>query len=52
MRVQEVKRRFSVGLPRDIVAQAGLKKGDSVTVNFNERGNIELKAVKSRVDRA
>lgn len=46
MKIQESKGRFSISIPKEIVQQAGLSKGSIVSVNFNERGNIEIKKLK------
>ncbi len=45
VKIQEVKDRFFCSIPKEYIAQARWKKGDQVTVSFNERGNIELKKV-------
>ena len=45
VKIQEVKDRFFITLPKEYVAQAKWKKGTEVTVSFNERGNLELKKV-------
>lgn len=44
--IQESGRQFTVTIPREYVLQAKLKKGDPVTVSFNERGNSELAKVR------
>lgn len=43
--LQHNKRQFSVTIPAEYVDQAALKKGDRLTISFNERGNLELKKV-------
>jgi antitoxin component of MazEF toxin-antitoxin module len=45
-KVQLFKGRYSITIPQEYVQQAQWVKGDTVTVSFNERGNIELKKVK------
>lgn len=45
VKIQQVKDRFFISVPKEYIAQANWKKGDDVTVSFNERGNIELKKV-------
>ena len=45
VKLQEVKQKFSVTIPKEYIAQAKWQKGDDLTVSFNERGNIELKKV-------
>ena len=37
---------YTVTIPKEYVEQAGLKKGDTLTISFNERGNLELSKVK------
>ena len=45
VKLQEVKDRFFITIPKEYIQQAGWKKGEVVTVSFNERGNIEIKKV-------
>jgi len=45
VKLQEVKNRFFISIPKEYVLQSRLKKGDTLSVSFNERGNIELKKV-------
>ena len=45
VKLQLVKDRYFVTIPKEYVQQAKLKKGDPLTVSFNERGNLELKKV-------
>ena len=45
-KIQYNQNQYTVTIPKEYVEQAGLKKGDVVTVSFNERGNLELKKVK------
>ena len=40
VKIQEVKGRFSITLPKDIVEQLGLKKGDPLFINFDKRLNV------------
>ena len=47
VKLQQHKRQFFVTIPKVYVDQAKLKKGDDITVSFNERGNLELAKVKS-----
>jgi antitoxin component of MazEF toxin-antitoxin module len=46
VKLQQTKRQFTVTIPKDYVDQAQLKKGDNLTISFNERGNLELAKVK------
>lgn len=45
-KLQAYNKQFTISIPKEYVDQAGWKKGDTITVSFNERGNIELKKVK------
>ena len=42
VKLQLTKRQFTVTIPKVYVDQAQLKKGDNLTISFNERGNLEL----------
>lgn len=42
VKLQQVKRQFTVTIPKVYADQAKLKKGDDMTISFNERGNLEL----------
>lgn len=46
VKLQQMKRQFTVTIPKIYVDQAKLKKGDDLTISFNERGNLELCKVK------
>jgi len=46
VKIQNVKDRFFVTVPKEYAEQAGLSKGDTMTWSFNERGNLELAKVK------
>jgi antitoxin component of MazEF toxin-antitoxin module len=46
VKLQQMKRQYTVTIPTVYVKQAKLKKGDDLTVSFNERGNLELSKVK------
>ena len=46
VKLQQTKRQYTVTIPQPYVEQAKLKKGDQLTVSFNERGNLELSKVK------
>ena len=46
VKLQQTKRQFTVTIPKAYVDQAKLKKGDDLTISFNERGNLELSKVK------
>jgi antitoxin component of MazEF toxin-antitoxin module len=48
VKIQEYKNQYFVTIPKDYVEQAKWSKGDSLTVSFNERGNIELKKVEKK----
>jgi len=45
VKLQELKGRFFISIPKEYVKQTKLEKGDSLTISFNERGNLELKKV-------
>jgi len=42
-KLQYNQQQYSITIPKEYVTQMGLKKGDVLTVSFNERGNLELK---------
>lgn len=46
VKIQYNKNQYTITIPKEYISQAGLSKGDSVTVSFNERGNLELMKVK------
>lgn len=46
VKLQYTNGQHTVTIPREYVMQAGLQKGDVLTVSFNERGNLEFKKVK------
>ena len=46
VKLQKVKKQYTVTIPEGYVIQAGWKKGDTLTISFNERGNLELAKVK------
>ena len=46
VKLQQTKRQFTVTIPKVYVDQAKFKKGDDLTISFNERGNLELCKVK------
>lgn len=46
VKIQEIKGRFFVSIPKEYIHQSNLKKGDVVTVSYNERGNLELQKLK------
>jgi len=45
VKLQQNKKQFFITIPKVYVMQAKLKKGDNLTVSFNERGNLELAKV-------
>jgi bifunctional DNA-binding transcriptional regulator/antitoxin component of YhaV-PrlF toxin-antitoxin module len=45
-KIQFNQKQFTLTIPKEYIEQAGLKKGDIVTVSFNERGNLEIKKLK------
>jgi bifunctional DNA-binding transcriptional regulator/antitoxin component of YhaV-PrlF toxin-antitoxin module len=45
VKIQYNQQQYTVTIPKEYVVQAGLKKGDALTISFNERGNLELKKV-------
>ncbi len=46
VKIQYNKSQYTVTIPKEYISQAGLNKGDTVTISFNERGNLELKKLK------
>ena len=46
VKLQQNKRQFTITIPKVYVEQAKLKKGDNLTISFNERGNLELAKVR------
>lgn len=46
VKIQYNKRQYTVTIPEAYIKQAKLKKGDDVTMSFNERGNLEIAKVK------
>ena len=46
VKLQANKRQFTITIPKVYVEQAKLKKGDNLTISFNERGNLELAKVR------
>ena len=46
VKIQNNGSQFTVTIPNTYAKQAGYEKGTDVTVNFNERGNLELIKVK------
>lgn len=46
VKLQQIKRQYTVTIPKIYVDQAKLKKGDDLTISFNERGNLELSKVR------
>jgi len=47
-KLQQNNRQFTITIPSEYVDQAGWKKGNTLTISFNERGNIELSKVKAK----
>lgn len=45
LKVQEVKGRYSIGIPKDIIKAKKWTKGIELLLVFNERGNVELKEI-------
>jgi len=45
VKLQQHKRQFTVTIPKVYIDQAKIKKGDDLTISFNERGNLELSKV-------
>lgn len=45
-KLQAYKGQFTVSIPQEYIDQAKWQKGDTLTISFNERGNIELAKVK------
>jgi hypothetical protein len=48
VKLQHNKRQFTVTIGKPYVTQAGWKKGDDLTISFNERGNLELSKVNKK----
>ena len=48
VKLQKNKRQFTITIPKVYVDQAKLKKGDDLTISFNERGNLEFAKVNKR----
>jgi len=46
VKIQYNKSQYTITIPKEYIEQAGLSKGDLVTVSFNERGNLELRRVR------
>jgi len=46
--LQKHKNQHTITIPMEYVNQAKLKKGDVITISFNERGNLELKKVEKQ----
>ena len=44
-KIQESKGRFSLTIPKEYIEQCNLRRGDKLTVSYNERGNLELKKI-------
>lgn len=45
VKIQNVKNRFFVSVPKEYADQAKMEKGQVWTWSFNERGNLELSKV-------
>ena len=45
VKLQQNKRQYTITIPKAYVEQARLKKGDNLTISFNERGNLEFAKV-------
>lgn len=50
MIVQETNGRLFVTIPREKAIRRGIKKGDVVDWDFNERGNLELTKIEVKKD--
>ena len=48
VKLQKSKRQFTITISKVYVDQAKLKKGDDLTISFNERGNLEFAKVNKR----
>jgi len=48
VKLQQMKRQYTITIPKVYVDQAKLKKGDDLTISFNERGNLEIAKVNKR----
>jgi len=46
VKLQKNKRQYTITIPKVYIEQAKIKKGDDLTISFNERGNLELAKVK------
>ena len=45
VKIQEIQGRYFVSIPKEYIQQAKMAKGDTLTVSYNERENIELSKV-------
>lgn len=45
-KLQQYKGQFTISIPSEYVEQAQWQKGDTITISFNERGNVELAKVR------
>ncbi len=43
MKLQELKGRYLIGIPKDLIKAKKWDKGKDLLVAFNERGNIEIR---------
>ena len=46
VKLQEVKGRFLLSIPKDLVKWKKWIKGQELAIGFNERGNLEISEVK------
>jgi hypothetical protein len=46
--LQEVNGRFFLSIPKEYVKWKKWIKGEELVIDFNERGNLEIKEVKRR----
>jgi hypothetical protein len=45
-KIQYNKSQYTITISKELIEQSKLQKGDVVTINFNERGNLEIIKVK------
>ena len=51
VKIQQSGDTFMVTVPGEIMRMAGLEKGDILNWSFNERGNMELRKGKKKVEK-
>ena len=46
VKIQYNKCQYTITIPKEYIEQANLTKGESVTISFNERGNLEIAKIR------